>query len=786
VMDFGLARGAQRDSTEPDHDTDAKPHRRHLDATLTRVGAIPGTPAYMAPEQISGDLTDARTDQFAFCVMLWEALYGERPFESDTLIALASNILAGNRRLPPRGISIPRWLRAVMHRGLAIDVSDRWPSLTVMLGALDRGRRRARVVRAFTGIGVVALGIASVLAVRNLDEQGRIAACDEAGASLGDVWNDDAREAVRAGLFASKAEHAATTANKVMPWLDAQADAWRTARIAACLDADVYETWDDDMLDRSVWCLDERRMELEALVTELRDADRQTVTTAVTAAAGLRRIEPCRDVALLQRLPPPPSEAREAVRAVRAELSKAAALQATAAYDDGLAEARRALEHAVTIQWPPLRAAAEFRVGSLLESTGAYEDAATKLEAAYFEAAKTGALEQALLAADQLVFTVGYRLRRFADAERWSRHAEVVRAALPDPAGLREASSLHSLANAYIAEGRFVEAVRLHERALAIREAALASEHPDIADSLNNLAAVHYTTGAYAEAGKLHERALAIRETTLGGDHPLVATSLDNLGNVQSAWGRHAAAAVLHARALAIKEKALGNEHSDVALTLVNLAAVRQVTGRPEEAAALYERALAINEKALGADHPQVAMTLNNLATVRYAMKQSAEAAKLHERALAIREKALGADHPDVAQSLTNLASIRYVMGEYAEAARLYERSLIVWEKAFGPVHPNSIHSLLGLGRVALAQQRAGDAVSVLERAVEVGEASESPVIELAVARLLLAQALVSAGEPEERAIALATQARDAFRDAGRTQLLTDTELFLREHAANR
>src|SRR4051812_19478493 len=125
-----------------------------FDARLTRTGAMMGTPAYMAPEQFLGTPTDARSDQFSFCIALYEALYGERPFEGSTMSTLTANVVQGNVRDAPAGSKIPLWLRKVLLRGLMPRAKDRWPSMEALLEALgnDPSVQRRKWIAAAGGM----------------------------------------------------------------------------------------------------------------------------------------------------------------------------------------------------------------------------------------------------------------------------------------------------------------------------------------------------------------------------------------------------------------------------------------------------------------------------------------------------------------------------------------------------------------------------------------------------------------------------------------------------------
>ena len=156
VADFGLAHAfdAALAEHEPTRDGASEPvpeqeASARLDVSLTKTGAIMGTPAYMAPEQFEGLRTDARSDQFSFCVALWEGLYGRRPFSGENLVALSYAVMDGKLDAPPNEAEVPAWLHTLLVRGLAPMAEDRWPTMRDLIAALakDPQVRRTRVLR---------------------------------------------------------------------------------------------------------------------------------------------------------------------------------------------------------------------------------------------------------------------------------------------------------------------------------------------------------------------------------------------------------------------------------------------------------------------------------------------------------------------------------------------------------------------------------------------------------------------------------------------------------------
>jgi len=103
---------------------------------VTKSGAMVGTAVYMSPEQLAGKPLDARSDVFSYCIALYEALHGERPFKGESLVQLLLNVGNGCMRPAPTDTDVPPRIHAILVRGLAVDPEHRHPSVDALLAEL--------------------------------------------------------------------------------------------------------------------------------------------------------------------------------------------------------------------------------------------------------------------------------------------------------------------------------------------------------------------------------------------------------------------------------------------------------------------------------------------------------------------------------------------------------------------------------------------------------------------------------------------------------------------------
>jgi formylglycine-generating enzyme required for sulfatase activity len=181
VMDFGLARltAVESASSAPAVTTpplsDGQPGAAL--STVTQAGTVVGTPAYMSPEQFRGDPANARSDQFSFCVALYEALYGVRPFRGTNLLSLTMSVTEGELRPAEDAAKhgVPAWLRRALTRGLRLDPAARYPSMQALIDRLEDDPAVRRRRRLGTG-AVVAVVVATMLVAWQITSRRRTAA----------------------------------------------------------------------------------------------------------------------------------------------------------------------------------------------------------------------------------------------------------------------------------------------------------------------------------------------------------------------------------------------------------------------------------------------------------------------------------------------------------------------------------------------------------------------------------------------------------------------------------
>jgi len=181
VLDFGLARATRTGNGEelrsptaqPGDEEKPRPPIGMLEAPVTEPGRLLGTPPYMAPEQLMGEVGDARTDQFSFCVALYQALYGELPFTGETVAALLEEMKRRRIQESSKPSGVPSWLWRVVLRGLSPDRADRYESMD---GLLHELAPRPSVPRRRVLVSIALLILAAALLLGRIEWNKRSAA----------------------------------------------------------------------------------------------------------------------------------------------------------------------------------------------------------------------------------------------------------------------------------------------------------------------------------------------------------------------------------------------------------------------------------------------------------------------------------------------------------------------------------------------------------------------------------------------------------------------------------
>jgi tetratricopeptide (TPR) repeat protein len=753
ILDFGVAQDiGPAGSGEPAGSTTGH--------TIDRGGLV-GTPSYMAPEQFAGSPSDARSDQWALSISLYEALYGMRPFDGDNLTELAIAICDAKLPAPPRGRDVPAAVHAVLVRGLAARPDERWPSIRGWLAALESasGRRRHRTI-AITAASalVVALAVSVPIALREEE-------CRGAAEALTRVWSP-ARSQTIGDVFASAVpSYGAESWQRTTAIVDAWGDSWTAARRDAC-EAERTELQTSHVHDLRAYCLERRLGQLDALLGVLEHADADVVEHSVDAAAQLDGVATCSDVtALLAGVAPPLPDQADDVAALERQIETASAAF-TLTQIHAAAEALAGVgERVEALGYQPQLARFRFMQALIDEALGHDVEADRGMRRTYFLARSVGDHDLAGQAAAQYASMVVGRDANVELGELWLELAAAELGEGPSEATVRlhdaRARLLHT-------QGRYDEAIAVWESALTEIEA---TEMPGVVRAVdrgtmvNNIAVALISLRRGPEAVEQARTAVAMDEQTHGPGHPGVATALSTLGTALELVGDYPGAIAVLRRGLEIRERALGPDHPLVATVLVQLATPVEASDH-EQARALCERGLAILERAGRARSSEAALCLNTIAWTLYTDHDERGARDYFARALAVQEELLGSDHPGLGAPLSNLGGSEMRLGELAQAEAHLRRAIAVQEAALGPDAGGLGFALANLGSTLMMSGRHAEGIEVLERAVAHQLTDESPPEAIASAQFKLARAIATTGGDLQRARELAEQARTGFRRA--------------------
>ncbi len=784
VMDFGLAR--TETMTTPVQGSVDEPisSGEVLSSPLTRTGAVLGTPAYMAPEQHRGTGVDARSDQFAFCVTAHEALYGVRPFQGKSVAAIVLAVGQGNVAEPPADTKVPAAVRRVIVRGLSVEPSARWPSMTTLLQALQGRPTRRRSLWGIVGVGVGIAAIGAWLATENPAPT----KCATAGEEIDEIWDQSRKSSIGAAFEKLQLRYAEDTWTRVAPTLDAYATQWSATRRAACEATHVTGTQSERLLDLRMACLDRRLGQLDALLDQFAQVDANLAQRAASAVGNLVPIATCSDVEHLeapQALPDDP-RVRDAVVQVRARLDELAALLWAGKYPEAAEPAAQIVEAARQTAYAPVIAEALAAHGRTLD--GLSDPKATDvLHEAIVAAAEGRNDEVAVDAWARLIKISGARDGNVEQAKAWARAAEAaaIRAG-DDPADrvkielargevLMRAEDRQGAVEAFTRAREFfaksgepgtpqyarmlvVEGIVLSQdneieraeasfrEALALYEELGGRMHPNVADVLGNLATQLSRRDHNDEAAQLYRRAIEIGEAAQGPDNPDLIGPLFGLASVEKARRDDAEAERVASRARDIATKAFGEDHPATAMSLERLGEVLAVADPPRAIAPL-QQALRIRQRLSGDDHVATTWSRLELANAYGKMGQYPRAITELEAIVAIIEKAHGPDAENLGKPYVLLAEYCRADARLAEAKVWAEKSLAVYRGVFGDMHNDLTYPMVQLAKIAQAQGDHATAIEHLDEARRIRAAAGAPAVDRAQATELLARAHLAAGD---------------------------------------
>lgn len=762
VTDFGLARlmGEPHEAT---------PVRLTATTTDARSGLLVGTPAYMAPEQLSGKAATAASDQYSYCVTVHEALYGFRP--GDVSIRSKSEL----RRLPKR-------LHRALMKGLSASPTDRFTTLDELLSELQAVVRPRPLWsrKAFLIPVVLMLGLVAWLAARPAD---RPVPCQLASRKLATVWNSASRKQLRDSIVNRDFEGATGVADEVTRVYSGFGEQWLKANDAAC--SALLEGAQSNMLvDLRVACLgdrlDEARLRLELLLTAP-TGDLPQFFRKLDVALAIPEIASCADGPRILSAPPKPTNPleRQALARIETELRQTSLLINAGRMDE--AETRlSAMKNEIEVSsYSPVRIEKRLVEAKLATKRGQTERSVALLREAVNEASSKSLAVLEARAWMGLMNEFGLR--------QW--HPEIgLEMGVAAHTALRRQGDPDTEARVLNSEGRMLanklqwsEALSKFQASHALMNAAYGPTHP------TTLSLSADAASAAAEFGQLKESEVRLRAVieaftrNQGAFGPARSETLLLLSRILSMQGKHGEALAAAKEALRIRETIFGADGITVRGYHFSVAQVLLELGEVNAARMHLQRSLAIGARL----HANTAEMIELLV---FAIRCELKDGNLDEANTNLK-KAREICQQLVDQSLCNLelnlenALILETQHRCDLALPMFVKAVTDFERAMGPRALRVANPLLGVGRCLITLRKSDEAIGPLRRALDVRNVDGLDPVLHAQAALQLARALWTSATDKAEARALAATAVDVLESSSDPNDRAAVRSWLRDSA---
>ncbi len=771
VLDFGLARSVHEQPSNPgvspiadivetaehrvleesrSQDELAGHSTSAFNKMLTVTGALLGTPAYMAPEQHLGQPADALSDQFSFCVVLYESLFHQRPFRGGSRTEYAMRVTEGEFEAPPVNSGVPVWLRKVVLRGLSPKAGDRWPSMTELLAELRRDRTRN-----WRG-AAVALGLLGVFGVALSVSGGDAKVCAADPGSVEDSWGDTQLEAVRAAFDKTGMPEATAVLEHTRRSLDAYAEELVAARMDACEARWVARSQTDAQLELRSACLEQREGELAAVVGLLADADRAVVLHAPELIAELGDVGLCERVALLEVGTPAPKDADAVagIAEVRELIAEAHATRDVGRITEAKALTAKAWRVAKPLGFEPLLGELHNLEGRNARFERDFEQSRNHITEAVAIAERTRSYA---LAADAWINLA------FLTAQLGANPAESLEFKLADAAVDKLSASTRWRAELALARGvalreagRHPDAVLSFDEALALAETGFIGNEYLISNILVARSGALVWLGRTAEARADLERVLSTR----GVLNQVQLDALFELAMVESRKGDLDRAEEDMKAVLAGYESLFGPRFPFVGHAYLALAQISLTKGAVGAAERYVGKALAIFDD----EHSDRDWALDALAEVQLSREEFDAAERTLRLAIAHRERVNDGDRARLAYLHGRLGLAQKHNGKLGPAIESLDYAISQLRGAEIDAPLNLCELLLRRGQVRLEQGEPHLALNSLEQALELVPRDSGDARLAGQVRVTLAETFHELGIRTEEQRQLAIEAIDLLQ----------------------